>query len=453
MILLTLSVAIFASAAVWVLPASGGLVAYLAATCLYPQYLAVSIGTVDLSVSRIVVLVLLIRLMTRPIDATLARWRWIDILVVISFFAAVLSLFTNEAPMRVIEREGGRLFDTVLAYLVARLSLRTRADVFRLFQGLVIIALPLAAMGAYQSITGHNPYAWMREYNVFGDRPQEIDIRYGLYRADASFGEKISFGLFFAMVLYLNLAKTKIKDRAQRVRLAFMQVPIFIGLISAMSSAPMFSAAMSLFVVMMFPFRRAWPYAAIAIFAVCATLEVASDRHFYEVLTRFALNKGTASYRIGLINEALDGGMSGRWLTGFGYIGFGPGAWGHNGFNWAHSDLVNLYIGILARTGLVGLIPYLVLNGGYYWCLYRAGRIATNFEDRWMVWCIGAGLVGWNVAMLTVGALGQTSSLLYILMAVAGACPYLVAQRAPVVSGESDKVAVFRKPSAARIYT
>jgi hypothetical protein len=99
-------------------------------------------------------------------------------------------------------------------------------------------------------------------------------------------------------------------------------------------------------------------------------------------------------------------------------VGFAA-EYGHNGFHWAHADLVTVYIHQLAMTGLVGVIPFILLNIHYYWCLYAGGRVAVSLEDRWAVWCISAGLIGWNIAMMTVGALAQTNSLMYVLIALA----------------------------------
>jgi hypothetical protein len=48
-----------------------------------------------------------------------------------------------------------------------------------------------------------------------------------------------------------------------------------------------------------------------------------------------------------------------------------------------------------------------------------------------MVWCLLAALIGWNVAMMTVGALDQILQLLYVLIAVASNMPSIVRLKAP----------------------
>ncbi len=416
--LMTLVVVIIAVSVIWVTRPLVGLIVYLATMCVYPQYLAVTIGSIDLSSGRIIVLALLVRILTRPLDPVLMRIRVIDALVAFSFLCAVLAFLTTESPTKVIEREGGRFLDTILAYAVTRLTLRTRHDAYALINSLVLVGLPLALVGIYQSITGHNPYSWMREFSPFDIGQQEMYRRMGLYRADGSFGNKISWGLFFAILVPLQ-ASMLFVGQPNYLKFTWRVVLLTIGVISSMSSAPILALMVSFVLIGSFPVRQTWPYVVLAFVAFCAVLEVASDRHFYYVLTRFALDSSTAYYRIELVEEALGGGMSGRWITGFGYVGVGAD-WGRNGFAWRHPDLANIYIYQLATTGLLGMLSYWLMNGYYYWCLFRAGRAATTLQDKWSIWCIASGMIAWNVAMLTVAALAQTNNLLYVLIALAG---------------------------------
>ena len=44
-------------------------------------------------------------------------------------------------------------------------------------------------------------------------------------------------------------------------------------------------------------------------------------------------------------------GIDGHWITGYGYVGTGPGNDNSN-FDWEHKDSINIYIAILATGGL-----------------------------------------------------------------------------------------------------
>ena len=173
------------------------------------------------------------------------------------------------------------------------------------------------------------------------------------------------------------------------------------------------------------------------------------SRHFYHVLTRLAFDSSTAFYRIGLVEEALGGGMDGHWLFGYGYVSFEPGA-PNLGFHWRHNDLANIYVGVLARSGLMGLLPLLMLNGFYYWSLYRAGRAARGLRDKWTVWCIASGLIGWNVAMMTIGALEQTNQIMYIVIALAGVSRIVFAPAPEAEAAEPEHPPTLVRPRAVR---
>jgi O-antigen ligase len=112
---------------------------------------------------------------------------------------------------------------------------------------------------------------------------------------------------------------------------------------------------------------------------------------------------------------------------GYGFVGIGPGS-NNSNFHWEHDDLTNIYIHILARAGLVALIPFLVINYLYYRRLYQAARYTTTYPQQWMLWCFGAALVGWNISMMTVSALDQVETLLFMFIALCANLPPMMRQ-------------------------
>ena len=89
---------------------------------------------------------------------------------------------------------------------------------------------------------------------------------------------------------------------------------------------------------------------------MCACVEIISNRHFYDVISRFTFSGSSAWYRSRLIEVALfQGGMSGHWLTGYGW-GVDPG-WGAIIYGRPRSDIINQYLLVLCKYGLVGLVP------------------------------------------------------------------------------------------------
>ncbi len=412
----TVAVIIAATVFIWLVRPAVGLVVYLVVLCLYPQYLAVSIATVDWTSARALGLVLLLRTVVYPGKTATYRLLWMDLLVLADFTGDFVAHVLTEPFSKVIVREGGQFFDFVVPYFCVRYSIRDRADIFLFFRWIALLAIPLAIVGVYQTVTGVNPYAFMRQYSPWGIGDQEIDVRRGFYRADGPFANKIAFGLYFAMAMAMHIGGFFSQRIRPHVWLTHAAM-IFAGLMSSMSSAPLFALVTTVAWVAVRPLRKYIPYVFFAFFLCILVVELYSDRHFYHVLTRFALQESTAYYRIQLIEEALGGGMDGHWLAGYGYVGVGPGTDNSN-FHWVHKDFVNIYIGRLATGGLLGLVPFMVLNVYYYYCLYRATKLSRSFETSWMLWCLSAGVIGWNVAMMTVGALEQVNMLLGMILGV-----------------------------------
>jgi len=413
------------------------LVVFFAVTFLYPQFLTLKIGSVDFNTARIVILVFYMRLILRTRLLQEMRWTLLDKMVMFVFFTTVISRMFNNPFMHVIESRGGSFVSVFLPYIAIRAIVRTKEDFRGLVQGLVLIGLVLAVLGGYQSLTGHNPMGFMKSFNAWDPSEQRLLSRFGLYRADVSFGQYIVFGLYFTIVLPLALVLHKRETNPLKT-MAFIMI-LSAGVVSSMSSAPIFAFVACAALILFYPFRR-YTFALFGLLlATAAFMEFYSEQHFYEVFTKFALNSKTAAYRIGLINEALGGGMNGHWLVGFGDVGIGTGT-DNTHFHWEHQDLVNVYVSHLVRGGLMALIPFTLMNLVFYRCLWVSWRTSLTFEDRWMVWCLSTSLIGLNMALMTISTTSHLKLLLYILVAFAGCMPRLV--------GEEVKEEVVRTPKA-----
>lgn len=436
--ILTLIVAIPAALLCLILRPIYALCVYLVVLFGYSQWVTLPIGTIDFTTGRIGALFLLFNVLIRSGGRMPFRWRSMDTWLVLAYFCAMISLLQTMEAAMVIERQSGWMFDTLIAYFVLRATLKTPNDLVILIKGLLVIGLPLALMGAYESVTGVNPMNFLvKAYNNgYHDVPDEM--RHGFYRASVTMGVHIIFGLFFAGVVPLVLGLWHYQALSKFSLIAGVGV-LLLGLASSLSSAPYLALIIAIGFLCCTPMLRFWPVLLTIFLVGTLFVEVYSNRHFYEVLTGFAFDTGTASYRVELMNECFGGGMRDHWFFGFGYVGLGPGNVNTN-FHWEHYDLCNIYLAKLVRTGLLGVIPYLVVNYLSYRALYLAYQRASLFADRWMIWCCTATLLGWNVSMLTCSAMNQVETLLYMLTAVTCNLPEMVSQSNP----EPDPQLVWR---------
>jgi len=411
-----------------------GLFIYFVGLFWYSQYLTVSIGTIDFTVSRIIILALLANIFFRTRLVRKFKWNLMDNLIVAYVFAQLIALtISGNVPVGAfVERQAGSLFDTILPYFAVRFIINSKERLITFIKVLIIIAIPLAVAGVYQCLTGFDPVGFMTKHFAWGyselmtEMGNRIVPRLGFYRAYVTFPVPISYGLFFAGLapLCIGLWKQKIWEK---LRIIVLFVLMLIGILSSMSSAPSFSIAASMILLAFFPFTR-FRGVFLLTFFMCFIIfiHLCSNLPFYEYLTRFAFSQEGAYYRINLVREALFGGMTGHWVAGYGYVGFGPGIFENIDFNWEHTDFVNIYIGILVRYGLLGLLPFLGINILYYRCLYQAAKRTLNQADLWLIWCILSTLIGWNIAMMTVSAMDQVNTLLFMLIGTSCNMPYII---------------------------
>ncbi len=316
----TLVVAAIASFLVLLLSPVYGLVIYVAVLAFYPSYLVVPIGTIDFTVTRIVILAIFAKLFLQTDLPGRFKFIWLDKLVIIYFAAQLLAGATTARSMAAfLENRAGAVFDMVLPYFAVRMIVTNRKEYLTLLKSVLIIAAPLAIVGFYQCLTGNNPLGFFKKYQAWG-LIKAYNPRLGFFRADVVFSHSIMYGLFFAM---FGPICTGIVHNAKKYKyetLCWAGVGLMgVGIFSSMSSGPMLAGLLSILFIAFYRWRKFWKPIVIIIIVMCGSVEIISNRHFYDVLGDFTLNPATAWYRSRLIDVALfEGGMSGHWLTGFG---------------------------------------------------------------------------------------------------------------------------------------
>ncbi|MHC4644447.1 MAG: O-antigen ligase family protein [Planctomycetota bacterium] len=348
---------------------------------------------------------------------------WLDKLVVIYFLCQILAgTITARSVPAFLENRAGAGFDMVLPYFAVRMIIRNRQQYLTLLKGILIIAAPLAMIGFYQCLTGNNPVGSLMEYHKWleGYRPL---ARGGFYRANVTFSVSIMYGLFFAMfapVCAGLLQTTKRHKTLYWMGLGLMGVGVFVS----MSSGPVLAGLLSILFIAFYRWRKHWKPIVTIIIIMCGLVEIISNRHFYDVLGGFTFNPATAWYRSRLIDVVLfEGGMSGHWLMGWGL--FTDAGWGFR-IDGRASDMVNHYLLVLTRYGLVGLVPFLAMCTVAVRRLVGAYKASLLDSDRWLVWCLSGALFGLGGAFMSVSLFGQPTTIFYMMLGVCGAMPIIV---------------------------
>ncbi len=422
---LTLVIAILVSSLVFITKPVWSLVIYCVVMAWYPSYLTFKVGTIDFSACRIVILAVFINLFLRTKLLKHYRFIWLDKLVIIYFIAQLVAGATTTPIMKLLENRAGAMFDMVLPYFAVRIILKTREQYLFLLKGILCSAVPLACLGLYQSITAHNIVGPLRAFAAWGRvAGQGNELRYGFYRAEVTFSHPIMFGLFFAMLgpicvgLFHNINRHKL---LYATGIVFMGI----GCFSSVSSGPLLAVLFAGGFLAFYRWKRYWKPVLTIIILMCGVVEIISNRHFYDVLGSYTLTPGSAWYRSKLVDVALfEGGMSGYWMTGY---GFRDPNWGVKIDGRAVSDVVNHYLVILCRYGLLGLVPFLAI---IFAAIRRLVEVFNHnkFEpDRWLIWCLAGALFGILGAMNTVMLFGAPITIFYMMLAFCGAMPAIIA--------------------------
>ena len=435
---LTGTIAAIASFLVFILSPVQALAVYIAVLAWYPVRLTLKLGTVDFSASRIVAIFLLVSLLLRS-SGRRFRFIAIDWLVVVYFVSQIVSgCMTSPSLMQFLENRAGIIVDLAIPYFIVRMTITTKDEYIKLLKYLLFIAIPLVFPGMYQSVTGNNPVAPLLRHSAWGSLGERTDMRFGIYRANVTFPVHILFGMFFAMTGALCTGLIYNVRRYRKLYITAIAI-LSMGVVASVSSAPVLAVLVVCLFIPFFFYRRYAKHVIIALVVMFAVVEIVSNRHFYDVLGELTMNKGTAWYRSMLIEVAIfQGGMNGHWLFGYGY-GIDPG-WSAYIDMRSHTDIVNHYLLILARFGLVSLIPFLAINFQAAKRLIRAFKITPYKGDKWMVWCLAAAMVSLAVVFFTVSLFGQPRTIYFMMLAFCAAMPAIVMTPADVWHRTAESV-------------
>lgn len=391
-----------------------GLAAYAVVSIWYPYTVGtVSIGTIDFSVGRIVIITLYAKVFLTTEFARNFKLVWLDRLVLILFAAEVAAGIQTIAPMRLIENRLGDFFDMALPYFAVRLIVRKREDYISLLKIIAWSTAILAVFAIYESLTECNLLGFGRTLNV-------QDKRLGLWRAQATFRDCIYMGVFFAMTgaFCTGLVKNVKKNRKLYTTLVGL---MFLGCFSSLSSGGLLAMVGALLFIGFFRHRHYWKQAILAVVLMCALVEMMSNRHFYSVIDRVAFSGSTAWYRARLFEVAFfEGGMSGHWLCGY---GFEDPRWSEKIDMRSHTDMVNHYLMKLSCYGLIGFVPFCAVIIIAIKNLFKGFFLLRSDSDAWLVWCTAGALLGVLLAFNSVSLFGGPMIILFMMFGFCAKIP------------------------------
>lgn len=413
----TLTIAIATCFVVLCLRPVRALAVYLTVIMWYPMYLVITIGTIDMTLSRIVVTVLLLKCLANADLRNKFKWCPLDTWVIIYMLICVIIPFISSVThtsQQLLENRGGFLTDSLFVYIVARLCLKDRPAMIALIKWVTVALVPLALLGIIETTTGWQPFIHLRVFAHWGIY-SPLDSRFGFYRAVGPFPQPILFGSFFVMLLPLVYYLRNVPNYP-RILAYLLSGIVIAGALSSMSSGPLSIMMVAILCIIMERFKGWIKPALIGFIICCLFVELASNRHLYHVF--FALFNplgGHGYHRARLIDSAIKN-FDEWWLVG--YRGLDPGWLPISAITF--TDVTNMYLVNGVSYGILGIIAFC----GMLICsmreMFRLHNSSNDPKIKSWAWALGSTVLILIVACLGSNIRGQVQFLFYVILGMVG---------------------------------
>jgi hypothetical protein len=419
---ISLAFAVFCSILCCILPTRSAIVPLCVAMCAYPTNVMVPPQQVQMTVARVVGLVLLLRCIFTSEVRERFRWMMVDTVGVI-YFALLLSaqMMTTEMSAA-INRQAGFFISALVPFWCVRMLVVDRPSFYIFLKGFLWTSVPLTVLALYQSKTGDSPYRTIMENGIlwFDIKAQWLEIRpfmgIPMNRASAPFQQCIMLGWFFAIQVpwctNLYFQNKSLKGWI----IPWLILPI--GTIATVSSGPMMMVALSFAFMAMFPIRSKWKAIFGTAGAAYAAVALLAKRGVMEIVSSFGLDPKSGYYRVNLMNyvmgkvsspkSGLFDPMAGHWLAGYGNVPLPQ-------FEEIH-DLCIQWIFLTVINGLMGLFGFVIFVIACAWNLWKANKKSNTLADQWLCWSLFAILIATLLAMQLVSLFAEMYFIYHVFL-------------------------------------
>lgn len=294
----------------------------------------------------------------------------------------------------------GGAIDTLGAYLIGRIYIRSLADLRRLLIWLAIIAIPMLAFFLVEQFTGRNLFG------LFGGVPEETMVRNGRMRAQGPFSHPLMAGVFWASLLPC-LGALWMARAGSRPALALSMVCMGLIVANTASSTPIMAVLFGIFGMGLYLLRRYLRILVTGVFFALVGLHMVMDMPIWHLIARIDLSNGsTGWHRYNLIQQFIN--HFNEWWA------FGTEFTGHWG--WGLQDITNQYVLQGVAGGLLQLLLFVALLTSIFLRLGRKLRMTRNRAAYWLLWGVGVSLFVHCMSFIAVSYFGQLVCLFYVFL-------------------------------------
>ncbi len=349
------------------------------------------IAGIDFSFVRILVMVLLARIfikgegkqfkLQKP-DVILLWWMGMGI-IAYGFLLGGGGIITRT----------GYMLDTVGAYFVGRIYMRTSEDIKRVLLIIGFLSIPVLVFFLIERASGKNMFY------VFGGIPEYTMVRNGRLRCQGPFAHPIMAGVFWATLLpwFAGMFYGKLVSKTQ----LFIYISsIFIIVANTASSTPVMVILFTILGIGMFKIRHKMGLIRKLLFGLIVLLHIVMKAPVWHLISRIDLSGGsTGWHRFNLIEQSINH-FSEWWLVGINSTG-----------HWAFGaqDMTNQYLLEGMRGGVIGFILYIWFLVRVYSIIGNAQRKADSKSELWFQWASGVMLFTHTMSFLAAAYFGQAN--------------------------------------------
>lgn len=375
------------------------------------------IGPAYMTVSRIMIIVLLIPMLLRLFSGAYGGIKRTDYLVFFYCIWAFIALAANHGVGAVLEFAGMHFIEIAGAYLIGRIYIRSFADIY-CFVKYLLIAIAFSVPFVLLEMRTGNPIILdvLRQANPapqFFKLPpfNNYEPRMGFYRSQFTLVHPILYGVFCASLMAFALT-LRSYDKGVFFKGVWGGI-VLVATFASLSSAALLSAVLQLALL---GFERVsrfvkarWKLMGAGFVAAYVIIDILSNRSPVEVfISIFTFNTATSYNRI-LIWEY---GSAEVWRNPI--FGIGNNDWIRP--DWMVPSVDNHWLLQTMRYGLPG---GLALIYAYLWVLFKVGRVDMSKDpmmqqaQRGYLIC----MVAWFVALGTVAINVEVASYMMTMIA------------------------------------
>lgn len=369
---------------------------------------AVTIGPFHFSFIRILVAVGVLRVILKKERPANGLNNKIDQFMLLWAVIAICSSAFHNVPKDTLVNHLGLVYNTLGFYFLIRCFCQSEEDVKRVVMMIAIVLIPVAFEMLNEQFSHHN------FFSIFSGVPEVPAIRSGRLRSQGPFRHAILAGTVGAVCTPLMIGIWLKYPRMAKIGTA----ACILIVVTSASSGPLMSLIISGFAIILWRLRNYTREMRICALLGYLLLEVVMNAPPYYIIARIDLTGSSTGWHRAKLIESAFAHLSEWWLAGTDYTRH----WMPTGVSWSpnHTDITNHYL----MMGVTGGLPLMIVFIAIIWyCFKYIGETLrmswdNSFQDRFLVWCIGASLFAHAATCISVSYFDQSELFLYLNIAI-----------------------------------